>query len=147
MNANVQRWLNENFVPADNELIQDLDTMAYWYVRAILWSETRDAPEESGDEPLEDTFSPEDMTPKFWKRVRLDILRFIAADEPQVWRIDPEKAGIDLWLTRQKHGAGFWDSPWIKGNGAYGQYLTMITDATLPETYVYVGDDGELYFG
>jgi hypothetical protein len=25
---------------------------------------------------------------------------------------DPYQAGMDLWLTRNRHGAGFWDGDW-----------------------------------
>lgn len=29
-----------------------------------------------------------------------------------VWEDDPGRAGHDLWLTRNGHGAGFWDGYW-----------------------------------
>ena len=49
----------------------------------------------------------------------------------------------DFWLTRQGHGAGFWD-------GVYpdeiGDKLTEISN-DFRELYIYVGDDGQLYFG
>ncbi len=48
-----------------------------------------------------------------------------------------ERAGQDFWLTRNGHGAGFWDGDWsepyatILNNGAksYGAFETYLTDA------------------
>jgi hypothetical protein len=51
------------------------------------------------------------------------------------------QAGHDFWLTRQGHGAGFWDGDWpspyddilAKGSRQYG------------EVGLYLGDDGEIW--
>jgi hypothetical protein len=49
----------------------------------------------------------------------------------------PEQAGHDFWLTRNGHGAGFWDGDWDhtpyaemfeKGAKAYGSFETYLTD-------------------
>ena len=53
----------------------------------------------------------------------------------------PEQAGHDFWLTRQGHGAGFWDGDWpepyaamlTKGAECYGEFQT------------YAGDDGLIH--
>lgn len=51
------------------------------------------------------------------------------------------QVGIDFWLTRNRHGAGFWD----RGVGAVGQRLT---DAAHPwgELHVWLNEQGELEF-
>jgi hypothetical protein len=51
-----------------------------------------------------------------------------------------EYAGHDFWLTRNGHGAGFWD----RGLGELGDRLTA---ACKPygEIYLYIGDDGKVY--
>lgn len=48
-------------------------------------------------------------------------------------------AGHDFWLTRNGHGAGFWDGDWPNGD--------TLTDKakTYGEANLYVGDDGKLY--
>ena len=51
--------------------------------------------------------------------------------------------GHDLLLTRNHHGAGFWDGDWPKG---VGKRLTDAADR-LGEVYPYVGDDGLIYIG
>lgn len=47
--------------------------------------------------------------------------------------------GVDLWLTRNRHGAGFWD----RGLGDLGKRLTDA--ARLGECDSYQGDDGLIY--
>jgi hypothetical protein len=57
----------------------------------------------------------------------------------------PEHAGYDFWLTRNGHGAGFWDR-WSDGgvNEALGHKLS---DACEPfgSCDLYVGDDERIY--
>lgn len=58
----------------------------------------------------------------------------------QMWDAD-EKAGHDFWLTRNGHGAGFWDGDWSE------PAATKLTKAANAFGVVdlYVGDDGKLY--
>jgi hypothetical protein len=71
---------------------------------------------------------------------------------------DPSRAGHDFWLTRNGHGAGFWDGDWDsplpegcplvddcdKPYDSVGDYLT---DMSRPygEVNLCVGDDGKIY--
>jgi hypothetical protein len=50
-------------------------------------------------------------------------------------------AGHDFWLTRNRHGAGFWD----RGNNPVLEELTTVAHA-YGEVDLYLGDDGYLYF-
>jgi len=52
-----------------------------------------------------------------------------------------EKAGHDFWLTRNGHGAGFWDGDWQEPAGAE---LSKASKA-FGEINLYVSDDGKLY--
>jgi hypothetical protein len=52
-----------------------------------------------------------------------------------------ESAGHDFFLTRNGHGAGFWD----RGLGALGERLTKAAHAYSSRD-AYMGDDGFLYF-
>lgn len=56
--------------------------------------------------------------------------------ENQTW----DSFGIDFWLTRNHHGAGFWD----RGMGDLGEKLTSIAH-TMGERSLYEGDDGKGY--
>ena len=48
-----------------------------------------------------------------------------------------EQIGHDFWLTRNGHGAGFWD----RDLGEVGEQLTKASDQ-YPAIDLYVGDDG-----
>lgn len=50
--------------------------------------------------------------------------------------------GYDFWLTRNGHGAGFWD----RGLGDLGTELTKAAKV-YGEVYVYLGDDELVYVG
>ena len=55
---------------------------------------------------------------------------------------DPRQHGTDFWLTRNGHGAGFWD----RGYGDLGDKLTAFAEK-FGEQHVYKGDDGKAYVG
>lgn len=152
MNPNIQRWLDENFVPYDDEYVQDLDTMRLGYVRALLWSEydiTTSDEEGDVETPLQDLFETYELPDEFTARCREEVWQFVELLNDDVWRLDPDMAGIDLWLTRQRTGAGFLDKDWDKLAGReVSKHMDELVKLLFPhETYVYVGDDGELYFG
>jgi hypothetical protein len=48
--------------------------------------------------------------------------------------------GHDFWLTRNRHGAGFWD----RGYGEAGKQITEVC-RKFGEVNVYLGDDGKIY--
>ena len=50
-------------------------------------------------------------------------------------------AGHDFWLTRNGHGAGFWDGDWPDD---IGEQLTVAAEKFGPVD-LYVGDDGRIY--
>jgi hypothetical protein len=53
---------------------------------------------------------------------------------------DPASAGRDFYLTRNRHGVGFWD----RGNDAFLKELTRSAHL-YGETEEYVGDDNLIY--
>lgn len=55
----------------------------------------------------------------------------------------PEQIGHDFWLTRNGHGAGFWD----RGQGALGDKLTKICNDNFKSIDTYQGDDNLIHFG
>lgn len=52
-----------------------------------------------------------------------------------------DQAGHDFWLTRNGHGAGFWD----RGLGEIGEQLTTAAQE-IGQCDPYIGDDGKIYF-
>ena len=77
-----------------------------------------------------------------------DVWRFLATCWGDVWEdfeidlsgIEPEQLGHDLWLTRNRHGAGFWD----RGLGEIGYKLTELAHS-YGDVTLYIGDDGKIY--
>lgn len=52
-----------------------------------------------------------------------------------------DHAGRDFWLTRNHHGAGFWDGDWSEPEA---ELLTQAAQA-FGEIDLYMGDDGKIY--
>lgn len=69
-----------------------------------------------------------------------DVAAFIEAEWDDIKRLDPGQVGHDFCLTRNGHGAGFWD----RGLGELGDRLTAACRPYGTQDG-YVGDDGLLY--
>lgn len=116
------------------------DSFVDAYIACALWSST-DESDESGGNPLDDNYSEEDIAPSAREAMRADCDAFYAANAADLSRIaDDSQAGHDFWLTRNGHGAGFWD----RGNGALGERLSKASKV-FGEVNLYVGDDGKIY--
>lgn len=115
----------------------NLETVFQHYLVAALWSSTDD----NGD-PLDDAHGIGNIAPESVAAMREDVADFINAQQIDLDAsgLCDEQIGHDFWLTRNHHGAGFWD----RGLGAVGRRLT---DACQPYGRVdlYVGDDGRVY--
>lgn len=108
------------------------------YLEAALWS-TNDESTPQGGEPLEKNYSVDDFSPETLAQALEDCDKFQEAHAADiVGRL--EDAGADFWLTRNGHGAGFWDGDW----GELGDKLTQ-TAEQFGEICLYVGDDGLIY--
>lgn len=104
------------------------------YLEAALWSEC------DGDgEPLHGV-DEGDIAPASRADAVDDCLDFIAANRQDLDGLDPAQAGHDFLLTRNGHGAGFWD----RGLGDKGDRLTDASHE-YGETTFYVGDDGLIH--
>jgi hypothetical protein len=112
-------------VVADETFRAYVESAFAQYLETALWSSLDytdvDDVEVHNPEPMDARFSVDDLS---------DDLR----------DLDAEQTGHDFWLTRNGHGAGFWD----RGLGEVGDRLTS---ACRPygEVDLYVGDDGDLY--
>jgi hypothetical protein len=127
------------------------------YIDSMLWSEhcNGTAPadvcdhfgktgEDAGDcdmslEYL--NYNETDLSGDAYAEIRVDVADFVTANWDDLYGIiDAGQAGHDFLLTRNGHGAGFWD----RGNGALGDRL-----ADAARVYgtqgAYVGDDELIY--
>lgn len=105
------------------------------YVECALWSST-----DEDDVPLEEDYGYKDIAPQALASMREDIAAFIASELADLAFLDPAQIGHDFWLTRNGHGAGFWD----RGLGDRGKRLTNAAHV-YGESDLYVGDDGRVY--
>jgi hypothetical protein len=107
------------------------------YVECMLWAESGDP-----DSPLGEQADCDELAASTVERIREDCARFLADPITLEYVVDkgPEQCGHDFWLTRNGHGAGFWDRGW----GEVGEYLTERSKAA-GDCDVYRGDDGLIY--
>ena len=111
------------------------------YIECALWSSTDNA-DDSGGEPLDANYGEDDIAPEALKALRDEARDFYDANVA-TWdaiEYDDSQAGHDFWLTRNGHGAGFWD----RGIGEVGEVLTKASKV-YGSCDIYVGDDGKLY--
>lgn len=111
-----------------------LDPFTRQYLETALWS-SNDESDESGGDPMDANYGIEDISPATlaeavadcaaFRRTPeyLEFMRLFEAEELEPFRADTRgdngldgSMGHDFWLTRNGHGAGFWDGdypdPW-----------------------------------
>lgn len=83
-----------------------IDGMLRGYIEAALWSSTDD-----NGRPLDENYDRDDLTAETLASMREDCVNFwtIRAGTIAESGLDPEAVGFNFWLTRNRHGAGFWD--------------------------------------
>jgi hypothetical protein len=119
-----------------------VDDFTLAYLECALWSSTDNA-DESGGEPLDANYSIDDIAEKSISIVEQECQDFrdMAKDLLDTIGADDEQNGHDFWLTRNGHGAGFWD----RGYGKPGDELSKIAKS-FGSCDPVVGDDGKVYF-
>ena len=115
----------------------DISDVELGYLNCALWSSTGD-----DGEPLDADYDIEDIAPETRKQMRTDLTDFVLQNQAllKASGLGDTQIGHDFWLTRNGHGAGFWD----RGLGAIGDQLTEACKA-YASVDLYVGDDGKIY--
>lgn len=112
--------------------IAGLDRFTRDYLEAVEWTLTDEI----------DRATIRGFAPAAIEAARADCAAFQQANADDLREYQAAtgySGGVDLWLTRNRHGAGFWD----RGLGALGKRLTDA--ARLGERDGYQGDDGLIY--
>lgn len=112
-----------------------LDTFTTAYIECALWSSTDD-----NDDPMDDNFTIDDIAPASLEKMIADCQAFQKENKDRIVH-DLVRAGHDFWLTRNGHGAGFWDGDWDKRDGEILTYESK----RFGTCDLMVGDDGEIY--
>lgn len=119
-----------------------MDAFTQAYIVCALWSSTGD-----DDVPLDHDYSIDDLAPQTLADMVEDCKRFqnvhadlLAQAYGAVPGYDESMAGHDYWLTRNRHGAGFWD----RGLGGVGEELSEAARLEGSRD-LYIGDDYMVY--
>jgi hypothetical protein len=126
----------------------DREAMTSHYLVTALWSSTDNSDPETGGEPLDANYDVDDFTAEAQHQAEEDCAAFIEQAKAilaKVEDIDFTQVGHDFWLTRNGHGAGFWDRPEMYGGQENADALTDIAHG-FGEVNIEVGDDGKLHF-
>lgn len=115
-------------IGADLSSVLDVDDVTRGYLACLIWTgqvsywtDTK----EFGGEPLdtgelEDVFmgSTDELPDNIQQQAHYEVEQFIEAIEPYLFyfdlpgELDSSALGHDFCLTRNRHGAGFWDRGW-----------------------------------
>jgi hypothetical protein len=119
----------------------DFDNFLSAYLECALWSSV--GPD---DEPLDATYGIDDVSDELHASSTEVCQDFFDSNQALLQlaikncKYTMAQAGHDFWLTRNRHGAGFWD----RGLGAVGQRLTEATHI-YGGVDLYVGDDDKIH--
>ena len=114
-------------------------SMVNHYLATALWSSTDDQ-----DQPLDHKYDTASFTVEAINRAVRDCDAFVLACEKAglgdaLFQNGSDRAGHDFWLTRNGHGAGFWD-------GDYGEDGDALTEVAkrFPEVHPFEAGRGKL---
>ena len=110
--------------------MEHLDEFTFAFIECGLWT----------SEDLDDS-SFEDIDPEDMGTIILECKEFQKKAGDRILP-DPRLAGHDFWLTRNGHGAGFWDGDWPE---PFATELTKLSES-FGGCEIYQGDDSNLYF-
>lgn len=126
-------------------------------LRDYLATMLQDLQHNENDDACEQEREPRDtgtvytVSDELFAAAKSDCERFmrvaapILADLPEYPPYD--LIGSDLWLTRQGHGAGFWDREEFEPENVGNRLTELVGWRTeFPMLDAYIGDDGKVYF-
>jgi hypothetical protein len=115
------------------------------YVTCSLWISTDGSDPETGGDPMDDNYNFDDIAPSAWQAMTDDCASFQGRMQSVLDQVvgndySEQRAGHDYWLTRNHHGAGFWD----RDLGTPGDQLTRCADSDGSRD-LYIRDDNAVY--
>jgi hypothetical protein len=115
-----------------------MDEFLQSYLIAALWSS-----KDSEEEYFDGKYSIHDLEDTCMLWAERDCERFQKENAEHLEGLDDSQCGNDFWLTRNGHGAGFWDRGYPK---EISDALTNSSKA-FGELSLIEGNDGKVYFG
>jgi hypothetical protein len=119
----------------------EVQTFLDSYIETALWSSTDD-----NGTPLDNAkYYSLELAVETRAEMQKECAEFVARSEEYFATasilFDGRQVAHDFWLTRNRHGAGFWDGDYPE---PLGQQLTDLAHS-FGESNVYIGNDGKLY--
>lgn len=134
----------------------NLEDFIAGYIGAALWTCTFDEGEETGL-GMDSKYYRSDIHPDSMKVIREECEAFVSQNKElltkavelryvvcQSFSEACSSAGHDFWLTRCRHGAGYWDRSHLRLDGL-GQRLSEAARLA-GDRDLYVGDDGQIHY-
>ncbi len=134
-------------------MTRKLDGFTLAYIEAALWTgvEPPNGHELSGRDKLYN-LDQSDLAPETLQAMIADCTKFQARMGPAIAaavetgevKFGPDcygRAGHDFWLTRNGHGAGFWDGHWPEPMASKLDKASK----SFGGLDLYMGDDGKVY--
>jgi len=122
-----------------------MDDFTKAYCEAALFSTNDESDPETGGEPLDKNYDIEDIAPEAMVQIRKDCKQFQFKHRSDIESWEGEdsegQAGYDFWLTRNGHGAGFWDGDWSEPAAT----RMDTTSKSFGECHLLIGDDNLIY--
>lgn len=120
---------------------RNCDAFTKAYMIAALWS-SNDESDASGGAPIEDNYTLSDIAEAAWNKMCDDCFKFQDQHKLLLEKsgLTDEQGGHGFWLTRNRHGTGFWD---LGLPDDLGEALTEAAHA-FGEINLYVSD-GEIH--
>lgn len=106
------------------------------YLETALWSSA-----DEGDEGLDANYSIDDVSFATKRQAVRDLHTFCRMAGELLDGLSPVVVAHDFWLTRNGHGAGFWDVDYPE---EVGKALTELAHS-FGSVDLYVGDDGLIH--
>jgi hypothetical protein len=121
----------------------DLDEFTRQYLETAFWTDEERLKEEAVENGLDPKTHDFEWSAEALQQAQEDCEQFRAkAGELLAQAGDDEQNAHDFWLTRNGHGAGFWDRGYPD---EIGDGLSDISKE-FGEKYTYLADDGEIHF-
>lgn len=76
-------------------------------IKTLLWSESYET-DDRDDMPFDESYSPEDVVDERNEFLN-QVWDFVVSNWDDVKDLDPGDVGHNFVLSRNRHGAGFWD--------------------------------------
>lgn len=109
------------------------------YIETMLWAEQEIDEDGHTHGPLDDNYSDSDIADEALRDIEGDCQDFYD-NYQHLWEDDHDReAGGDFYLTRNGHGAGFWDGDYEHGDELTDAAKVYSTQGLQP------GSDGKLY--